>query len=82
MLPEYLAKAKPNLCTARKPWYLNTAPSYAGVFLWIAFYQSMAVGTIDRAELVPDYMRRAYLPPPRPRPANHPKAKAPTFKPT
>jgi len=49
MLPEYLAKAKPNLCTARTPWYLNTAPSYAGVFLWVAFYQSMAVGTIDRA---------------------------------
>ncbi len=28
---------------------MNTSPSYAGVFLWVAFYQSMAAGTIDRA---------------------------------
>ncbi len=48
-LPAYLAHAKANLCTNRAPWYLNTAPSYAGVFLWVAFYQSMADGTINRA---------------------------------
>ncbi len=48
-LPAYLSQAKPNPVTSRSPWYLNTAPSYAGVFLWIAFYQSMAAGTIDRA---------------------------------
>jgi cytosine permease len=48
-LPAYLEKASPNPASARAPWYLNTAPSYAGIFLWIAFYQSMAVGTIDRA---------------------------------
>ncbi len=48
-LPAYLAQATPNAASARAPWYLNTAPSYAGVFLWIAFYQSMAAGTIDRA---------------------------------
>ncbi len=49
MLPDYLAKATPNPASNRAPWYVNTAPSYAGIFLWIAFYQSMAAGTIDRA---------------------------------
>ncbi|MDX2154783.1 MAG: cytosine permease [Bryobacteraceae bacterium] len=48
MLPDYLAKATPNPASNRAPWYANTAPSYAGVFLWIAFYQSMAAGTLDR----------------------------------
>jgi len=48
-LPAYLAQSQPTPASARAPWYLNTAPSYAGVFLWIAFYQSMAAGTIDRA---------------------------------
>lgn len=48
-LPAYLAQAKANPQSNRAPWYLNTAPSYAGVFLWVAFYQSMAEGTIDRA---------------------------------
>ncbi|MCU0245531.1 MAG: cytosine permease [Bryobacter sp.] len=51
MLPDYLAKAVPNPPTKRAPWYTNTAPSYAGIFLWIAFYQSLAAGTIDRASL-------------------------------
>jgi cytosine permease len=49
VLPDYLAKAVPNPPTNRAPWYVNTAPSYAGVFLWIAFYESIAQGAIDRA---------------------------------
>ena len=49
MLPQYLAKAQPNSAANRAPWYVNTAPSYAGVFLWIAFYQSISVGTLDKA---------------------------------
>lgn len=53
MLPEYLSKAAPNPAANRAPWYVNTAPSYAGVFLWIAFYQSIAQGTLDRAGVVP-----------------------------
>ena len=51
MLPDYIAKASPNPPSQRSPWYTNTAPSYAGVFLWVAFYQSLAVGAIDRAGL-------------------------------
>lgn len=48
-LPAYLDQAKSNSVSNRAPWYLNTAPSYAGVFLWVAFYQSMAEGTVDQA---------------------------------
>src|SRR5215813_14063657 len=51
MLPDYLAKAKPNPSTNRGPWYANTAPSYAGVFLWIAFYISIAKDTLPHAGL-------------------------------
>ncbi|MBI4890245.1 MAG: cytosine permease [Acidobacteria bacterium] len=49
MLPAYLSKAVPNPAANRAPWYRNTAPSYAGVFLWIAFYNSIAQGTITQA---------------------------------
>ncbi|MEO6802227.1 MAG: cytosine permease [Granulicella sp.] len=49
--PSYLVKAVSNPLQNRAPWYTNTAPSYAGVFLWIAFYQSIGEGTISRAGL-------------------------------
>jgi cytosine permease len=48
-LPDYIRKTTPNPVEKRAPWYVNTAPSYAGVFLWVAFYQSIAQGSIDRA---------------------------------
>lgn len=51
MLPDYISKAVPNPPANRAPWYVNTAPTYAGIFLWIAFYQSLATGAIDRAGL-------------------------------
>jgi cytosine permease len=49
MLPDYISKAVPNPASKRAPWYVNTAPSYAGIFLWIGFYQAIAAGTVDRA---------------------------------
>jgi cytosine permease len=49
MLPDYLSKAVPNPQGNRAPWYANTAPTYAGIFLWIAFYQQMAGSTIAHA---------------------------------
>ncbi len=49
MLPDYIAKAVPNPTSNRAPWFANTAPSYAGVFLWVVFYMQLAVGTLDRA---------------------------------
>ncbi len=49
MLPDYIAKASPNPASGRAPWYKNTAPSYAGIFLWVVFYMQIAGGTLDRA---------------------------------
>lgn len=49
MLPAYLSKAVANPASNRAPWYTNTAPSYAGVFLWIAFYNAIATTTLTQA---------------------------------
>ena len=48
-LPDYITKTAPNPVANRAPWYSNTAPSYAGVFLWVVFYQSLAQGTLEHA---------------------------------
>jgi cytosine permease len=47
--PNYLSRAVSNPKENRAPWYTNTAPSYAGVFLWIAFYQALGTDTIRQA---------------------------------
>jgi cytosine permease len=49
MVPDYIAKAVPNPTSNRAPWYKNTAPTYAGVFLWVVFYREIANGTLDKA---------------------------------
>lgn len=41
-LPNYLQAAKPNPMDNRSPWYKNTAPSYAGIFLAVPFMAGMA----------------------------------------
>lgn len=41
-LPQYLADAKPNPLSNRAAWYKNTAPTYAGIFLWFVFWQDAA----------------------------------------
>ena len=46
-LPDYLRSAKPNPPENRTPWYVSTAPAYAGIFLWIAFYDQLAQGTLS-----------------------------------
>src|SRR5580700_9381114 len=51
MLPDYLSKASPNPASNRAPWYSNTAPTYAGIFLWVAFYQQIGEGTLTQASL-------------------------------
>jgi cytosine permease len=48
VLPSYINKAVPNPDSNRAPWYKNTAPTYAGVFLWVVFYREIAV-VLDRA---------------------------------
>ena len=39
-LPGYITSATPNPTANRAPWYKNTAPTYAGIFLWFVFWQS------------------------------------------
>src|SRR5437773_3405145 len=51
MLPQYIARSSPNPPGNRAPWYKSTAPSYAGIFLWVAFYVSLAQNTINHASL-------------------------------
>jgi cytosine permease len=41
-LPSYIASAVPNPPEKRAPWYKNTAPTYAGIFLWFVFWQDAA----------------------------------------
>ena len=43
-LPDYVSMAKPNPMENRAPWYKNTAPTYAGIFLWFVFWNTMASG--------------------------------------
>ena len=50
-LPDYIRASVPNPPANRGPWYKNTAPSYAGVFLWVAFYLGLAGPTISQASL-------------------------------
>jgi len=50
-LPDYLKMAKPNPMENRAPWYKNTAPTYAGIFLWVVFYMKIADGTLAQAGL-------------------------------
>lgn len=41
-LPDYIASAKPNPAASRGPWFKNTAPAYAGIFLSVPFMAGMA----------------------------------------
>lgn len=50
-LPDYVKASVPNPPENRAPWYKNTAPAYAGIFLWIAFYAQIANGTISQASI-------------------------------
>ena len=50
-LPDYLQAAKPNPITNRAPWYKNTAPTYAGIFLWFVFWDSMPANGLELAGL-------------------------------
>lgn len=48
-LPDYVKSSVPNPLSNRAPWYKNTFPAYAGVFLWVAFYLGLAAPTISLA---------------------------------
>jgi cytosine permease len=44
VLPDYVKMAKPNPAGNRAPWYKNTAPTYAGIFLWFVFWSQAPSG--------------------------------------
>jgi cytosine permease len=48
-LPGYVRSSVPNPLSNRAPWYKNTFPSYAGIFLWVGFYLGLAAPTISLA---------------------------------
>jgi cytosine permease len=41
-LPNYITSATPNPPDKRAPWYKTTAQTYAGIFLWFAFWDRMS----------------------------------------
>jgi cytosine permease len=41
-LPGYITSATPNPPDKRAPWYKTTAQTYAGIFLWFAFWDRMS----------------------------------------
>src|SRR5271157_1255035 len=49
MLPDYVTASVPNPAANRAPWYKNTAPAYAGIFLWIGFYVGLAGPPLGQA---------------------------------
>jgi cytosine permease len=50
-LPGYVRSSAPVPLAGRVPWYRNTFPSYAGIFLWVAFYLGIAGTTLNRASV-------------------------------
>ena len=57
-LPGYISNAVPNPKSNRAPWYKNTAPTYAGIFLWFVFWQESLKsanlgGTLSKGILIP-----------------------------
>src|SRR4051794_6609733 len=51
-IPDYIASAKPNPLGNRAPWYKNTAPTYAGIFLWFAFWDPISQNGLTQAGLL------------------------------
>ncbi len=43
-LPDYVASAKPVPQENRRPWFMNTAQTYAGIMLWFVFWQDIPLG--------------------------------------
>ncbi|MGH9378884.1 MAG: cytosine permease [Terriglobia bacterium] len=49
MTPGYVRLSVPVPQSRRAPWYKNTFPTYAGIFLWVGFYLKLAGPTIGYA---------------------------------
>ena len=47
-LPPILASEWAGPPLARGSWYFTIAPAYLGVFVWIAFFDALWVGDLER----------------------------------
>jgi cytosine permease len=52
-LPDYITRAKPNPHDKRAPWYKTTAQTYAGIFLWFVFWDSISSNGLSIGGLGP-----------------------------
>jgi len=50
-LPSYITSATPVPADRRAPWYKNTAPTYAGIFLWFAFWDPISKNGLSPGSL-------------------------------
>ena len=50
-LPQYVRLSIPVPLAERSPWYRSTFPTYAGIFLWVGFYLTLAGPTIGYASV-------------------------------
>ncbi len=50
-VPQYIRSADPVAADKRAAWFKNTMPSYAGIFLWVAFYDQLAANTLGYSSL-------------------------------
>jgi purine-cytosine permease-like protein len=50
-LPNYVKFSVSVPTTKREPWYKSTFPTYAGIFLWVGFYLTLAGATIRYADV-------------------------------
>jgi cytosine permease len=50
-LPSYISSATPNPPDKRAPWYKTTAQTYAGIFLWFVFWDSMSANGLSTGGL-------------------------------
>ncbi|MGA2864379.1 MAG: cytosine permease [Verrucomicrobiota bacterium] len=50
-LPSYITSASPNPLDKRAPWYKTTAQTYAGVFLWFVFWDSISKHSLSTGGL-------------------------------
>ena len=50
-LPDYITSARPNPADKRAPWYKTTAQTYAGIFLWFVFWDSMSANGLSTGGL-------------------------------
>ena len=52
-LPDYITSSTPNPPDKRAPWYKTTAQTYAGIFLWFAFWDRMSENGLATGGLMP-----------------------------